>query len=144
MPSPFQGEGGPQGPGEGGLRPQARAIAKARRLRKEATTAEQLAWKLLRNRTALGIKFRRQHPVGNYVLDFYCPEQRLAIELDGSIHAQPSQACKDKAKEGFLRRQGIRVLRMSNGWVLEDPEGFVRKVLASLPSPVPLRGTPSP
>ncbi len=126
------------------MRPSERTIQRARNLRQEATHAEQLAWKLLRKRATLGIKFRRQHPIGNYVVDFYCPAHRLAIELDGSVHSQPSQLRKDKSKERFLRRQDVHVLRILNGWVLEDPEGFVRKVLASLPSPAPLRGTPSP
>ncbi|SRR5487761_1287345 len=126
------------------MRPSQQTINRSRNLRHDATNAERLAWKLLRNRTALGIKFRRQHPIGKYVVDFYCPERRLAIELDGSVHSQPSQLRRDESKERFLRQQGVQVLRISNGWVLEDPEGFVRKVLASLPSPVPLRGTPSP
>lgn len=126
------------------MRPSQRTISRARNLRQNPTNAEQLAWKLLRNRAALGVKFRRQHPVGNYVVDFYCPERQLAIELDGSVHSQPSQARRDEHKQQFLQQQGIQVLRIANGWVLEDPEGFIKKVLASLPSPVPLRGTPSP
>ncbi|HEV2419823.1 MAG TPA: endonuclease domain-containing protein [Terriglobia bacterium] len=126
------------------MRPSQRTISRARNLRQNPTNAEQLAWKLLRNRAALGVKFRRQHSVGNYVVDFYCPERQLVIELDGSVHSQPSQARRDERKHQFLQQQGIQVLRIANGWVLEDPEGFIKKVLASLPSPVPLRGTPSP
>lgn len=150
IPSPFEGEGGERSePGEGvpamrKLRPSQHTIERARKLRQDATAAEDAAWRLLRNRVKLGTKFRRQHPIGSYVVDFYCAERRLAIELDGSVHSQPSQLRKDEEKEQFLRRAGVRVLRISNGWVLEDPEGFVRKVLANLPSPVPLRGTPSP
>jgi very-short-patch-repair endonuclease len=113
-------------------------------LRKSTTDGEEAAWWLLRDRSLLGLKFRRQHPLGPYVVDFYCPERRLAIELDGSIHAQPSQARRDKARDKILQSQGIQVLRVPNGMVLEDPDGFVRKILANLPSPVPRRGTPSP
>ena len=126
------------------MRPSQQTINRSRNLRQDATNAERLAWKLLRNRAALGIKFRRQHPIGKYIVDFYCPERRLAIELDGGVHSQPSQLRRDESKERFLRQRGVQVLRIANGWVLEDPEGFVRKVLASLPSPVLLRRTPSP
>lgn len=144
LPSPFQGEGGPAGPGEGSLRPSAQMIERARILRREAPRAEQTAWRILRNRTAVGMKFRRQHMIGHYVLDFYCAERKLAIELDGSIHSQPSQMQKDQAKDAFLQRKEIRVVRVPNGLVLDDPEGFVRKILTNAPSPAPLRGTPSP
>jgi len=126
------------------MRPSERTIQQARHLRQGATSAERLAWKLLRNRVALGIKFRRQHPLGKYIVDFYSPDCRLAIELDGSVHSQPSQLRRDESKDRFLRQQGIQVLRLPNGLALEDPEGFVKKVLASLPSPVLLRRTPSP
>ncbi len=109
------------------------------------TEAERAAWWLLRDRAVSGLKFRRQHPLGRYVVDFYCPECRLAIELDGSVHAQPSQARRDQTKDGFLRRRGVTVLRIPNGLVLEDPEGFVRKVLANLPLTRPaLRETLAP
>ncbi len=126
------------------MRPTARTIRRTRDLRKSTTDGEEAAWWLLRDRSLLGLKFRRQHPLGPYVVDFYCPERRLAIELDGSIHAQPSQARRDKARDKILQSQGIQVLRVPNGMVLEDPDGFVRKILANLPSPVPRRGTPSP
>ena len=84
-------------------------------------------WHLLRDRR-LGLKFRRQYPIENYVVDFYCSECRLAIELDGGAHSQPSQTRKDAAKDVFLGRLGIGVLRLPNGLVREDPDGFVRKV----------------
>lgn len=105
-----------------------RAVEKARKLRRAVTTAEQRAWWLLRNRNLLGLKFRRQHPIGKFVVDFYCQQSRLAVELDGSIHAQPSQARKDSAKDAYLKRAGNRVLRLPNGMVLEDPEMFCKKV----------------
>jgi uroporphyrinogen-III synthase len=98
-----------------------------RELRRSQTEAENAAWHLLRNRN-LGLKFRRQYPIDNYVVDFYCFEHRLAVELDGSIHSQPSQMRKDRGKDVYLKSLGIRVLRFPNGVVLEDPEGFVRKV----------------
>ena len=67
-------------------------------------------------------------PIENWVVDFYCFEHRLAVELDGSVHSQPSQMGRDAAKEDNLRTLGICLLRVPNGWVMEDPEGLVRKV----------------
>ena len=96
-------------------------------LRHEQTEADRTAWYLLRNR-ATGLKFRRQYPLGDYVVDFYCFDPRLAIELDGSVHSQPSQVRKDRAKDAYLTSIGIKVLRLPNGLALEDPEAFVRKI----------------
>ena len=76
----------------------------ARQLRKLSTTAEQLAWDLLRDRRFMGLKFRRQFPIAKWTVDFYCFEYRLAIELDGSVHSQPSQIKKDVSKDAFLKR----------------------------------------
>jgi uroporphyrinogen-III synthase len=76
----------------------------------------------------LGAKFRRQCRIEDWVVDFYCFEQRLAIELDGGAHSQPSQMRKDAAKEDYLRTTGIRLLRIANGLVKEDPQGFLHKV----------------
>ena len=102
------------------------------RFRESQTDAERAAWYMLRNRQVDGIKFRRQCPVGRYVTDFYCLESALAIELDGSIHSQPSQLRKDAVKDSFLKRQGIRVLRVPNGMVLDHPEEFLQKVRGAL------------
>jgi very-short-patch-repair endonuclease len=98
-----------------------------RELRHKQTPAEKAAWYLLRDRR-LGAKFRRQCRIENWVVDFYCFEHRLAVELDGGVHSQPSQMRRDAAKEDYLRTIGIRLLRIPNGLVLEDPEGFVGKV----------------
>jgi len=100
---------------------------RVRELRHAQTEAEKAAWYLLRDRR-LGVKFRRQYPIENYVVDFYCCERRLAIELDGGAHSQPNQIKKDKAKDAFLGKLGILVLRLPNGLVTEDPESFVRTV----------------
>ncbi len=98
-----------------------------RELRRDQTEAEKAAWYLLRGRS-LGAKFRRQSRIDNWAVDFFCFELRLAIELDGSVHSQPSQMRKDAAKEDYLRTLGIRLLRVPNGLVLEDPDEFVRTV----------------
>jgi uroporphyrinogen-III synthase len=98
-----------------------------RELRHNQTEAEKAAWYLLRGRR-LGARFRRQCRIDNWAVDFYCFEHRLAIELDGGVHSEPSQMRKDAAKEDYLRTLGISLLRIPNGLVLEDAEQFVRKV----------------
>jgi uroporphyrinogen-III synthase len=98
-----------------------------RELRRGQTEAEKAAWYLLRGRR-LDAKFRRQCRIENWVVDFYCFEHRLAIELDGGVHSQPSQRQRDAAMEDSLRTLGVSLLRIPNGLVLEDPEEFVRKV----------------
>jgi uroporphyrinogen-III synthase len=104
-----------------------------RELRRSQTEAERAAWYLLRGRK-LGAKFRRQCRIENWVFDFYCFEHRLAIELGGGVHSQPSQMRKDAAKEDCLRTLGIGLLRVPNGLVLGDAEEFVRKVREALGS----------
>ena len=101
--------------------------ARVRELRRTPTEAERVAWRLLRDRR-LGAKFRRQFPIENGVLDFYCFECRLAIELDGGVHSAIDQIRRDAAKEDRLRTLGIRLLRVPNGMVLDHPDEFVRKV----------------
>ena len=102
---------------------------RVRELRRRQTGAEKAAWFLLRDRS-LGLKFRRQVAIDGCVVDFFCFEKRLAIELDGGVHSQPSQIRRDVAKDAYLAKLGIRVLRLPNGLVSEDPERFVRKVQA--------------
>jgi len=107
----------------------AEQIDKARELRAGQTAAEQAAWYLLRSLRLKGFKFRRQHPVGPYFADFCCPQHRFIVELDGSVHGQPSQAKRDECRDTYLKNLGYDVLRLSNGIVLEAPELFVEKVL---------------
>jgi type I restriction enzyme R subunit len=103
-------------------------IERARELRHTPTETEQAAWNLLRGIKFKGFKFRRQHALGPYIVDFYCPRRRLIVELDGSVHAQPIQARRDAHRDAHLKRMGYTVLRFSNGIVLDAPEQFVRKV----------------
>ncbi len=105
--------------------------SRVRELRRSQTEAEKAAWYLLRGRR-MDAKFRRQCRIENWVVDFYCFESRLAIELDGSIHSQPGQMWKDAAKEDYFRTVGIRLLRIPNDTVLEHPEEFVRKVVEAI------------
>jgi very-short-patch-repair endonuclease len=104
-------------------------IARLRDLRQNETECEKAAWRLLRQLRLKGFRFRRQHPLGQYIVDFCCCERRLIVELDGSVHAQPSQAKRDTTRDAQLRRMGYKLARFPNGMVLEAPELFVEKVL---------------
>ncbi|HOZ84484.1 MAG TPA: DUF559 domain-containing protein [Niabella sp.] len=97
-------------------------------LRNNLTPAEAKLWTLLKGKQMDGRKFRRQHSVANYILDFYCPEERLAIELDGQGHFEASQAAYDTERDLFLKEFGIRVLRFENKWVWDNPEGLLEEV----------------
>ena len=109
-------------------------IERGRVLRQTATEAEIRAWYLLRKLRLKGFKFRRQHSVGNYVVDFCCAERRLAIELDGNIHSQPSKSLKDQTRDQYLKQQGYTVAHFPNGMVLQAPGTFVEKVLGQVSS----------
>jgi very-short-patch-repair endonuclease len=104
------------------------------------TDAEKRLWWRLRDRQLDGFKFRRQRPCGKYVLDFYCDDAKLAIELDGSQHGEPDRAARDAERTKWLEREGIRVVRIWNYDVLTNTEGvleFLRSILAERPSPQP-------
>jgi len=103
-----------------------------RDLRRKSTDAERLLWGLLRNRRLEGFKFRRQHPVGKYILDFYCHEARLGVELDGGQHNDAEQHRKDNARSSFLAREGVTVIRFWNNEVLQQTEGVADKLLLAL------------
>jgi very-short-patch-repair endonuclease len=121
-------------------------IIRAREFRQAATPAEEIAWQLLRKLRVEGFTFRRQHPLGKCVVDFCCPQRRLVVELDGSVHAQPSQVARDASRDRYLARLGYTVLRFPNGLALNAPEEFTKRVLdyVSLdpltPGPSPPRG----
>jgi very-short-patch-repair endonuclease len=104
-------------------------LQRCRDLRKNATDAEQLLWACLRDRNLAGYKFRRQHPVDHYILDFYCHEARLCIELDGGGHTEPDQQNYDAERTAFLESQGIEVLRYWNHEVMEDLELVLETIL---------------
>ena len=108
---------------------------RSRQLRQSETLCEELAWNLLRNRKAFGLKFRRQQPLGGYIVDFYCHELRLVVELEGEVHSQPSRMKSDARRKARLERLGCNVLCVPNGLVLQDPEGFLIKIGQYIPSP---------
>ena len=104
-------------------------IRHARRLRREMTAPEIALWGVLRKRPG-GLKFRRQHPAGPYVLDFYCDAVRLALEVDGEAHERGDRPERDAARDGWLRARNVRTLRVRAADVLSNLEGVVRHIVA--------------
>jgi very-short-patch-repair endonuclease len=100
----------------------------ARELRQTETEAEKKLWQLLRNRQLKEKKFRRQHALDNYVLDFYCHECKLAIELDGGIHDEKMNQQYDAARTNELNGYGITVVRFRNEEVMKDMETVLMKI----------------
>jgi very-short-patch-repair endonuclease len=105
-------------------------MQRARELRQELTEAEALLWAAIRNRQLAGMKFRRQHPVDRFVLDFYCAAAKLGIEVDGGIHN--AQGPQDHVREAVLRARGIRILRVTNEAVLGDLELVLQRIVEGL------------
>jgi very-short-patch-repair endonuclease len=87
-------------------------------------------WTAIRRGQLDGLKFRRQHPIGPYVLDFFCPAHRLAVEVDGGMHNEDDRAEKDAARDRWLARQGIMTLRIPASWVLGSVDSALAHPLA--------------
>ena len=102
-----------------------------RRLRSHGTPAEAALWTRLKRRQLGGFRWRRQFGVGPYVLDFYCPATRLAVELDGAVHDDAAAREADAARTANLDRVGIRVLRFENRVVFERPAEVLEQILAA-------------
>ena len=98
-------------------------------LRNHTTSAEATLWTMIKNSQIGGNKFRRQHSIGKYVVDFYCPELKLAIELDGEPHADLVNIARDSDRDGFIIQQGITVFRYENRWVFEYPDVIKNEIL---------------
>ena len=96
-------------------------------LRNNMTPAEAMLWRALKGRGAGGMKFRRQQGIGPFILDFYCPEHMLGIELDGSSHDYKYEY--DEERTEYLRRQGIRLLRFSNQQVFSSLQGVLAEIM---------------
>jgi Uncharacterized protein conserved in bacteria len=97
-------------------------------LRKDATEAEQVLWQLLRNGALDGRKFRRQHSIGGYILDFYCVSEKLSIELDGEGHFTEEGKAYDTERTAYLKECGIRELRFENFQVINEREDVLRSI----------------
>jgi very-short-patch-repair endonuclease len=108
------------------------SIKRRRELRENQTDAERVIWNGLRARQLSDWKFRRQHAIGPYILDFYCVGQRLDIELDGSQHLEADQWRHDRIRDRYLADQGIRVLRFSDYDVLTNWTGVLEAISEAL------------
>ena len=110
----------------------------ARTLRRNQTDAERTLWHHLRDRRLDGWKFRRQHPVGPYVLDLYCADANLAIELDGGQHDDDEHRKHDEKRTAYLVSQGLKVMRFWNNEVMENTQGVLEAIREALgPAPQP-------
>ena len=114
-------------------------VERARILRKKETWAEKLMWRWLRDRRFSGYKFRRQHPVSVYYLDFFCEKARLAIELDGFGHGRASQQRRDVEREAFLASRGIKVLRFWNSSLRRNAQSIRDTIFRHLQERAPHR-----
>jgi very-short-patch-repair endonuclease/restriction endonuclease S subunit len=136
-PAPLPGGEGMRGNYRGGY-DFAGLVETARELRKKQTSVEVMFWEWVRDRRFMGLKFRRQHQLGDYVVDFYCHERRLVIELDGVIHA--SKRAKDHKRDAWMQAQAFNVLRFPNEQLLDDPESIlitIADTVCGLESPLP-------
>ncbi len=119
------------------------SVGNARRLRREMSLPEVLLWRELRKRPA-GLKFRRQHPAGRWVLDFYCADARPAIEIDGEAHSRGDRPERDAARDAVLAREGVFTLRLAARDVLNDFDAVFRMILASAQDRLPLHHPAAP
>jgi very-short-patch-repair endonuclease len=108
-----------------GASPVVKNAAKA--LRKRLTPAEAILWEALRRGGLEGLKFRRQHPVGRFILDFYCPAYKLVVEVDGKVHE--TQMEYDSARTSQLEAHGYKILRFSNEAVMQELDGVLTEIL---------------
>jgi very-short-patch-repair endonuclease len=134
---PRNGEGDQPQAGGGGYATSRKTIELARQERRSGNLPEVVLWRALRSRPG-GLKFRRQHPIGPYVLDFACLSARLAIEVDGAIHAHGDRARRDMVRDARLESVGFRTLRVRAADVLSDLDSVVRGVVAACETGKPL------
>ncbi len=105
---------------------------RARAMRRNPTRSEGRVWSWLRNRRFIGYKFRRQVPIGHYIIDFYCAELKLVIELDGTHHRSPGTDEYDDRRTAYLRRRGLHMLRIPNEQLIRDSEIVVEMIQAAI------------
>jgi very-short-patch-repair endonuclease len=107
-------------------------VNKARKLRQTMTPPEIMLWQRFRAKPS-GLKFRRQHPLGPYILDFYCASKKIAVEVDGAVHDMGNNPAHDAKRDAYLASKGIDVLRIAAQDVLRDPDSaadnIVRQIL---------------
>ncbi|WEJ99248.1 MAG: endonuclease domain-containing protein [Candidatus Sphingomonas phytovorans] len=114
------------------LRPE---VSIARVLRREMSLPEVQLWQRLRRRVGR-FKFRRQHPIGPYIVDFYCREASLVIEIDGEVHSRGDRAVRDELRDRFLRDNGLCVLHVAAARILYDPDAAAEAIVAYAARPL--------
>ena len=112
-------------------------IRPARQLRQRKPPQEDALWTFLRDRSLVGAKFRRQHPLGRYIVDFYCHEASLAVELEGSIHEQEGQREYDAVRREVIEQLGVRLVVIKNEGLTRNPEGVLSRLQEALNHPHP-------
>ena len=127
----------------GCIRPNSKAMAdslshiRAKAFRRRMTPPEARLWRCLRASKLGGFKFRRQHPIGPYILDFYCPAAGLAVEIDGAVHEHPDRLAHDRRRTAWLATQGVRVIRVPAVNVRDHLDGvldFIQEAIRDTPS----------
>ena len=148
---PRNGEGDRPKAGGGGSRQAPQQLHRpetytARKLRREMSPPEVLLWQRLRG-SQLGVKFRRQHPIGSYIADFYCSPLRLVIEVDGEAHNMGNRPARDASRDIFLKENGYNVLRIAAFDILKDMDAVIAAIAAIVDRPLhhqPAAGGPPP
>ena len=102
------------------------AKERARAMRQNPTPAEDILWQHLRQKQINGYRFRRQHPIDRFIVDFYCRAAQLVIEVDGTVHDTPEQAEYDEERQLFLQEAGLQVLRFRNAQVINETDAVVQ------------------
>jgi adenine-specific DNA-methyltransferase len=114
-----------------------KTVHTARAQRYQPTPAEQKLWSALRDRHLAGLKFRRQHPFGPYVLDYFCVEHQLEVEADGGIHLAPDQQDHDANRAEYLQEHGVRILRFTNEEIMNDFYNVLKRIAQATCPPSP-------
>jgi very-short-patch-repair endonuclease len=107
----------------------------AKTLRRKLSLPEGLLWRAIKGRKLAGLHFRKQHPIGPYVLDFYCDAEKLAVEVDGQWHGFGNQPDRDEQRDAWMAAKGIRTLRLPADLVLHDVDDATRTILGYLGYP---------
>ena len=120
------------------------ANERARTLRKTMSDGERKLWRALRAKQVEGLRFRRQHPIGKYIVDFVCLERRLVVEVDGGHHMEDEQIAHDARRDRWLNAEGYRVMRVPNAEVFSNIAGVVDTIWAALQETPSVRGARHP
>ena len=112
----------------------------ARTLRKNMTDSELKLWSRIRRKQLHGLQFYRQRPIGNYIVDFYCPQAQLVLEVDGAQHMNAREIQQDQYRNSYLKQQGVRVLRFDNLQVLNQIDAVIERIHWAITSRISFRG----